>query len=58
MEQVERDLDTMKRLGFQAVTVQAGYNMPFAYLSPEYFAFFQKFVERGEEARHARVDRR
>src|SRR5215831_11120814 len=45
IEQVERDLDTMKRLGFQAVTVQAGYNMPFAYLSPEYFAFFRKFVE-------------
>ena len=44
IEQVERDLDTMKRLGFEAVTVQAGYNMPFAYLSPEYFAFFRKFV--------------
>ena len=34
--QVERDLDTLHGLGFQAVTVQAGYNMPFAYLSPEY----------------------
>jgi hypothetical protein len=45
VEQVERDLDTMKRLGFQAVTVQAGYNMPFEYLSPQYFAFFRKFVE-------------
>lgn len=45
VEQVERDLDTMKRLGFQAVTVQAGYGMPFQYLSPEYFAFFRKFVE-------------
>jgi len=42
--QVERDLDTLHRLGFQAVTVQAGYNMPFAYLSPEYLAFFRKFV--------------
>jgi len=42
--QVERDLDTLHGLGFQAVTVQAGYNMPFAYLSPEYFAFFRKFV--------------
>jgi hypothetical protein len=42
--QVERDLDTLHGLGFEAVTVQAGYNMPFAYLSPEYFAFFRKFV--------------
>jgi hypothetical protein len=42
--QVERDLDTLHELGFQAVTVQAGYNMPFAYLSPEYFAFFRRFV--------------
>jgi hypothetical protein len=42
--QIERDLDTLHGLGFQAVTVQAGYNMPFAYLSPEYFAFFRKFV--------------
>ncbi len=42
--QVERDLDTLHGLGFQAVTVQAGYNMPFAYLSPKYFAFFRKFV--------------
>jgi hypothetical protein len=49
MEQVERDLDTMKRLGFEAVTVQAGYNMPFAYLSPEYFAFFRKFVEEAKK---------
>jgi hypothetical protein len=42
--QVERDLDTLHGLGFQAVTVQAGFNMPFAYLSPEYFAFFRKLV--------------
>jgi glycosyl hydrolase family 106( putative alpha-L-rhamnosidase) len=42
--QVERDLDTLHGLGFQAVTVQAGYNMPFAYLSPEYLAFFRKLV--------------
>jgi hypothetical protein len=44
IEQVERDLDTLHGLGFQAVTVQAGFNMPFAYLSPEYFAFFKSFV--------------
>jgi hypothetical protein len=54
LEQVERDLDTMKRLGFQAVTVQAGYNMPFEYLSPQYFAFFQKFVEEAKR-RNMRV---
>ncbi|HEX5284051.1 MAG TPA: glycosyl hydrolase [Bryocella sp.] len=54
IEQVERDLDTMKRLGFQAVTVQAGYNTPFAYLSPEYFAFFRKFVD-AAKARNMRV---
>jgi alpha-L-rhamnosidase len=45
LPQVERDLDTLHRLGFQAVTVQAGFNMPFVYLSPEYFAFFKKLVE-------------
>ena len=49
IEQVERDLDTLHSLGFQAVTVQAGFNMPFAYLSPEYFAFFRKFVEEAKK---------
>jgi hypothetical protein len=41
---VQRDLDTMKSLGFQAVTVQYGYGASFSYLSPEYFAFFKQFV--------------
>jgi alpha-L-rhamnosidase len=54
IEQVRRDLDTLHSLGFQAVTVQAGFNMPFAYLSPEYFAFFKKFVEEAK-ARNMRV---
>jgi alpha-L-rhamnosidase len=54
IEQVERDLDTMKRLGFQAVTVQTGYGMPFAYLSPEYFAFFRQFVDEAKR-RNMRV---
>lgn len=54
LETVERDLDTMKRLGFRAVTVQAGYNMPFRYLSPEYFAFFRQFVEQAKQ-RNMRV---
>jgi hypothetical protein len=52
--QVERDLDTMHRLGFQAVTVQAGYSMPFSYLSPEYFAFFRNFVAQAKK-RNMRV---
>jgi hypothetical protein len=44
LETVQHDLDTMKGLGFRAVTVQAGFGMKQAYLSPEYFAFFKKFV--------------
>jgi hypothetical protein len=44
VETVARDLDTMKSLGFHTVTVQAGYGMKQAYLSPEYFAFFKQFV--------------
>ena len=52
--QVERDLDTLHGLGFQAVTVQAGFNMPFAYMSPEYLAFFRKFVEEAKQ-RNMRV---
>ncbi|MGH9618912.1 MAG: glycosyl hydrolase [Bryobacteraceae bacterium] len=42
---MNRDLDTLKRLGFQAITVQAGRNMPFPYLSKGYFQLFRKFVE-------------
>ena len=52
--QVQRDLDTLHNLGFQAVTVQAGYNMPFAYLSAEYFAFFRNFVTEAKQ-RNMRV---
>src|ERR1035438_8752996 len=44
----------MHGLGFQAVTVQAGVGMPFAYLSPEYFAFFRKFVDEAKQ-RNLRV---
>src|SRR3984885_6476148 len=51
---IRRDLDTMKSLGYQAVTVQAGYGMPFAYLSPEYFKFFRTFVEEAKR-RNMRV---
>jgi hypothetical protein len=42
---MNRDLDALKELGFQAVTVQAGRNMPFPYLSKGYFQLFSKFVE-------------
>lgn len=45
MTVVRRDLDRMKLLGYRAVTVQYGFGAPFAYLSPEYFAFFKRFVE-------------
>jgi len=51
---IRRDLDRMKTLGYQAVTVQAGYGMPFAYLSPEYFAFFRTFVAEAKK-RNMRV---
>jgi hypothetical protein len=51
---IRRDLDTMKTLGYQAVTVQAGYGMPFAYLSPEYFKFFRTLVEEAKK-RNMRV---
>ena len=46
---IRRDLDTMKSLGYQAVTVQAGYGMPFTYLSPDYFKFFRTFVEEAKK---------
>jgi len=45
LETVQHDLDTMKSLGFHAVTAQAGFSMKQAYLSPEYFAFFKQFAE-------------
>ncbi|MDP9035904.1 MAG: beta-galactosidase, partial [Myxococcota bacterium] len=51
---ITRDLDAMKSLGYSAVTVQWGYNTPFAYLSPEYFSFFRTFVEAAKK-RNMRV---
>jgi hypothetical protein len=51
---IRRDLDAMKSLGYRAVTVQAGYGMPFAYLSPDYFKFFRTFVEEAKK-RNMRV---
>lgn len=52
--EIDRDLDTLHGLGFQAVTVQAGFNMPFAYLSPQYFAFFRQLVQEAKK-RNMRV---
>ncbi len=46
---VRRDLDTMKAMGYTAVTVQYGYGESFAYLSPEYFAFFKQFVAEAKQ---------
>jgi len=46
---VRRDLDTMKALGYGAVTVQYGYGASFAYLSPEWFKFFRTFVEEAKK---------
>lgn len=54
IDEVARDLDTLHRLGFQAITVQAGFNMPFAYLSPQYFAFFRQLVDAAKQ-RNMRV---
>ena len=44
IESLSQDLDTMKSLGFHAVTAQAGGGMSTTYLTPEYFAFFKQFV--------------
>ena len=44
LEVAGRDLETMKKLGFSAVTVQYGAGSPFGYLSPEYLQFFRGFV--------------
>ena len=49
IESLEQDLDTMKSLGFRAVTVQAGGGMTTTYLTPEYFAFFKQFVEEAKK---------
>lgn len=46
---VERDLDTMHRLGFQAVTVQYGRGMPYKYLSPQYLEFFRQIVAQAKK---------
>ena len=44
IESLAKDLDTMKAMGFHAVTAQAGGGMSTTYLTPEYFAFFKQFA--------------
>jgi alpha-L-rhamnosidase len=46
---IARDLDTLKGLGFKAVTVQAGVDMPYPYLSDGYFKLFRTFVEEAKK---------
>ncbi len=44
LQTVQHDLDTMRSLGFRAITVQYGFGSNRPYLSPEYFSFFRQFV--------------
>ncbi|QJU60112.1 beta-galactosidase [Sphingomonas sp. AP4-R1] len=41
---IAAELDRVKGLGFQAITVQWGRRLPYPYLSADYFAFFKRFV--------------
>ena len=47
--EMSHDLDEMKALGFRAVTAQAGVNLPFAYLSEDYFKFFKMLVAEAKQ---------
>jgi hypothetical protein len=49
IQSLGHDLDTMKSLGFHAVTAQAGGGMTTTYLTPEYFAFFKQFAEEAKK---------
>src|SRR6202142_155030 len=51
---IQRDMDQMKAMGYQAVTVQAGRDMPAAYLSEGYFKLLRIFVEEAKK-RNMRV---
>jgi alpha-L-rhamnosidase len=46
---MRRDLDTLKALGYRAVTAQAGVGMPYPYLSDDYFKAFRTFVEEAKK---------
>jgi alpha-L-rhamnosidase len=46
---ITRDLDTIKALGYTAVTVQAGFGLPEPYLSDGYFRLFRTLVEEAKK---------
>ncbi len=41
---ISADLDSLYKLGFRVVTIEAGYRMPAAYLSPEWFQLVKTAV--------------
>jgi hypothetical protein len=48
-EVIARDLDSLKRLGFRAVTIEAGYKMPAEYLSDGWFKLVKIAVEEAKK---------
>jgi len=46
---IKRDLDSLYRMGFRAVTIEAGYGMPVAYLSDGWFKLIQVAVSVAKE---------
>jgi hypothetical protein len=53
-EVIRKDLDSLYRLGFRAVTIEAGYHMPVAYLSDGWFQLIKEAVA-AAKARNMRV---
>jgi len=53
-ESVAQDLDRVKAMGFRAITLQAGRNMPSPYLSSGYFSLIRDVVQQAR-ARDLRV---
>lgn len=48
-ETVAKDLDSLRRLGFGAVTIEAGYRMPVEYLSDGWFKLVKAAVEEAKK---------
>jgi len=46
---IQHDMDQMKAMGYQAVTLQAGRDMPAAYLSEGYFKLLRVFLEEAKK---------
>ena len=44
VDTIDKELDRIKALGFQAVTAQYGKNAPFGYMSKEYLSYIKLFV--------------